>query len=619
MGVKKAFSRLSQTIKKLFKGGQFVQEQNGLELDRELVFKLKKSRRPSWKQFRHIFKVLSKSEKVIVFVAVGLIIAASLASGLKFYFDHRILVPKVGGEYIEGLVGAPQFLNPLYAPSNDVDMDLTSLIYSGLVKINPDGGVLPDLAESYEVSEDGKIYTFHIRGDARWHDGMEVTADDVIFTFESILNPQYSSPLLVSFRGIIVEKIDNLVVQFTLEEPFSPFLSTMTVGILPRHLWQDIPPSSFQLAELNRKPIGSGPYKFKSFIKDKKGAIHSYNLERNDRFYQNPPYIEKITFKMYPTFEEGIAALNNKNIQGLSYLPKDLENQIRGRSDLVYHNPPLTQYTALFFNQKKRTELKEVNYRKALALATNKDELVGEVLNGEAQIANGPITEGSIGWHPDIAKYEYNIEEANKLIDEEGAWKYISEGDTFRAKMVKKENEEGEEIEQREDFTLTLTTINTSESKAVAEKLREQWEKIGIKLEIKTYDRVELQKNIIKNYDYEIILYGEILGHDPDPFPFWHSSQIDQGLNLAQFANRDADKLLEDARTTIDREMRQKNYIEFQDILADKLPAIFLYSPTYTYPVTRKIKGVELNKMTLPSDRFAEISQWYIKTKRAWK
>ena len=616
LGLVKAPSRLYGKFNNSSKNGP---DQTGtLELDRKLVVKLKKSRFPKWKQFRHIFIVLSKKEKIVFYIALGLVAVALIASGTKYYLDHRILVPKSGGEYIEGLVGAPQFINPLYAPSNDVDMDLTRLIYSGLLKINAQGEIQPDLAESYEVSDDGKIYTFYLRTDARWHDGFDVTADDVMFTFEAIQMAEYSSPLIVSFRGVLVEKVDDKTIRFTLEEPFSPFLSTLTVGILPRHLWQDIPASSFQLAEYNRKPIGSGPYKFKSFIKDKKGSIHAYNLEANERHYSQVPYIEKLTFKFYPTFEEGIVALKNRNVQGLSYLPKELKNEIRGRSDLIFYNPALTQYTALFFNQKKRSELKEFEYRQALALATNKDELVGDVLNNEAKVIHGPIPDGLLGYHPDIKKYELNIEEANRLIDEEDDWNYISEGDTFRAKMVTKENEEGEDVEERQDFTFTITTIDTKENIAVAEKLAEQWERIGIKAEVLTYSRVELQ-TIIKNYNYEILLYGEIFGRDPDPYPFWHSAQIDLGLNLAQLANRDVDKLLEDARQLTDQEERAKKYVAFQDILAENLPAIFLYSPTYTYPVYKKVQGLDLIKITLPADRFADISNWYIKTKRAWK
>lgn len=588
------------------------------ELDRKLVLNLKKSRIPTWQQFKHVGKVLNKKEKIVIGVSGAVLCAALLTMASAFYFEHRIFVPKDGGEYIEGLIGSPQFINPLYSLSNDVDMDISRLVYSGLMRITPEGTVEPDLSESYEVSDDGKVYTFHLRGDARWHDGTQVTADDVLFTFDSVQNPNLASPWAMSFRGTTVRKIDDLTIEFALEEPFSPFLSTLSVGILPHHLWEDIPASGFQLAEFNRKPIGSGPFQFKSFTKDKKGLIHTYNLERNANYYGKIPYIEKITFKFYPTFEEGVNALNNKNVQGLSYLPSESRNKIRGRSDLAYHEPSMPQYTALFFNQKKREELKDIDYRQALAYATDKEKIVNEVLNNTASVIHAPILEGYIGYHAEIEKFEYNIDKANELLNE-GKWEYLSEGDTYRAIMVEKENEEGETYEERQDFTLSITTINTAENIAVAEALRDQWEKVGIKVEILAYGRSELQRTILKNQDYEILLFGEILGVDPDPFPFWHSSQVDTGLNLALFANRDADELLEDARTMTDSEVRQDKYIEFQNILAEKLPAIFLFSPTYTYPVSKKVQGIDIERMAVPADRLSGINHWYIKTKRAWK
>lgn len=588
------------------------------ELDQRLVLNLQKSKIPTWRQFHHIEKVLSKKEKIILSITSLVLLVSMITVGLTFYFEHRVFVPKIGGEYIEGLVGAPQFINPIYSPSNDVDMDITRLVYSGLMRITPEGSLEPDLAESYEISDDGITYTFYMRGDARWHDGSQVTADDVIFTFDSIVDPMLGSPLSVSFRSAVVEKVDDLTVQFTLDEAFSPFLSTLTVGILPQHLWQDVPTSGFQIAEFNKKPIGSGPYQFKSFTRDKKGMIHSYSLERNEKYYAKLPYINDITFKFYPTFEEGVNALNNKNVQGLSYLPRESIDKLRGRSDLTHHSPSMPQYTALFFNQKKRAELKDYDYRNALALATDKRSIIDNVLRGQAELIDAPIPNGYVGYYNEIKKYTLNLEEANTLLDET-KWKYLDENDTYRAVMVEKENDEGETYEERQDFTLTISTVDTRENIAVAEAIRDQWEQIGIKVEIATYSSAELQRNIIKNHDFEILLFGEILGVDPDPYPFWHSSQIDSGLNLAQFANRDADTLLEEARTTSEIETRQEKYEEFQDILAEKLPAIFLYSPTYTYPVTKKVMGVNIERITIPADRFSGITSWYIKTKRAWE
>lgn len=612
------FSFAGRLIQKLTPKKNASQGKRTSELDQKLILNLRRKKIPNWKQFKYLEKVLSKNEKIILGAATLVFLAAIITIGLAFYFEHRVFVPEQGGEYTEGLIGSPQFINPIYAPSNDVDTDIARLVYSGLMRVTPEGILEPDLAESYEIVDEGKKYVFHLRGDARWHDGSQVTADDVTFTFDSIQDPALGSPWAATFRSIIVEKVDDLTVQFTLEDPFSPFLSTLVVGILPQHLWQDVPTSGFQIAEFNKKPIGSGPYKFKSFIRDKKGMIHSFALERNDKYYGKPPYIDEITFKFYPTFEEGVNALNNKNIQGLSYLPRDQKEKIRGRGDMVYHTPAMPQYTSLFFNQKKRSELKEFDVRQALALATDKEAIAREALNGQAKVVHAPIPEGYIGYHPEIEKYELNIEQANELLNET-KWKFLDENDTYRAMMVEKEDEEGETYEERRDFTLSISTIDTRENIAVAEAIAEQWQRVGIKVEIRPYSSAELQREVIKNQNYEILLFGEVLGIDPDPYPFWHSSQIGVGLNLALLANRDVDKLLEDARTSTDEDVRQEKYQEFQDILAEKLPAIFLYSPTYTYPVTDKVKGIKIERMTMPADRFSGIVDWYIETKRAWE
>ena len=202
------------------------------ELDQKLVLNLQKSKIPTWRQFRHIEKVLSKKEKLVLGIISLILLASVLTVGLTFYFEHRVFVPKAGGEYIEGLVGAPQFINPIYSASNDVDMDITRLVYSGLMRITPEGSLEPDLAESYEISEDGTTYLFYLRGDARWHDGGQVTADDVIFTFDSILDPTLGSPLAVSFRSVVVEKVKGLPVGEGLDAFTGKYVNMIDSGII---------------------------------------------------------------------------------------------------------------------------------------------------------------------------------------------------------------------------------------------------------------------------------------------------------------------------------------------------------------------------------------------------
>ncbi len=232
----------------------------------------KQDKIPSGKQLKFISKYLSGGERLIIRLLIGVIIISLGALSLNFYWTHSTLTPAIGGTYTEGLVGSPHYVNPLFAQASDVDLDLSSLVFSGLLKFS-DTGITKDLAEDYQISADQKVYTFQLRKNVQWHDGEKFTADDVIFTFARINNPKTKSPLLFNFQGINIEKIDDYTVRFTLSEPFAPFLESLRVGILPTHIWNNIPPENMALAEYNLKPIGCGPYKFQSLTKNKNGTV----------------------------------------------------------------------------------------------------------------------------------------------------------------------------------------------------------------------------------------------------------------------------------------------------------------------------------------------------------
>ena len=182
---------------------------------------------PSRSQLRQLPRLLSSRERILAIIGVALVLSAVVLLVVDLVRTNRTVVPAVGGEYTEGLVGSPQLVNPLYAITSDVDMDLARLVYSGLMRYDSQDGLTQDLASWYEVSEDGLEYTFTLREDAMWHDGHPVLADDVIFTFSAIQNSEYRSPLLVSFSGVGLEQVDERTVRFVLNEPFGPFLSLL--------------------------------------------------------------------------------------------------------------------------------------------------------------------------------------------------------------------------------------------------------------------------------------------------------------------------------------------------------------------------------------------------------
>ncbi|MFA5187736.1 MAG: ABC transporter substrate-binding protein [Patescibacteria group bacterium] len=606
--IKSFFLNLSKNLKgfiflQLEKFSQHQKIAKQKNLDQKIIAKLSKQRLPSWRQFKRLPQTLSAQESLLIKILGGLVIICLI---VLFYFNFYTklkTVPKDGGEFTEGLIGSPLYLNPILAQSNtDADLDLTRLIFSGLLKYNENLELVPDLAEKYEISSDQKIYTFYLKKNVKWHDGENLTASDVVFTFNSILNPDFKSPLYRSFAGSNAEKIDDYTVKFTLQEPYAAFLNLLTVGIIPQHLWYDIPPINAKLAVLNQKPIGSGPYKFKSLVKEKTGMIKIYTLEKNKDYYGKVPYINKILLKFYPDYENAITALTNKEIDNLSYLPKEYYNKFSNKRDINLLDLKLSQYTAVFFNKKNNTLLEDKKIKEALSYAIDKNKIIDDVLQGQGQVLDGPILPGFLGYNADITKYGYNPQKAIELL--------VSDGWTLAGEIFKKKDQE---------LKITLTTIEQTDNIKIANLLKEFWTSIGVNVEIQTIPRDKIEDDIIKPRNYQALLYGEIVGSDPDLFPFWHSSQKDTaGVNLANYANRQADVLLEEARLNSDPKVRAQKYQEFQNILIGDLPAVFLFQPTYIYPLTKKIKGVGAQNISVPADRFINIENWYLKTKKTF-
>ncbi|EKD33480.1 MAG: hypothetical protein ACD_76C00020G0004 [uncultured bacterium] len=581
------------------------------DLAQRLVFNVKKNRAfPTAAQWKFMPRVLSKSEKTALIASLVLLVASVCTAGIQYYITHRIDVPAVGGEYVEGTVGSPQLINPLYANVNDVDNDISRLVYSGLMKYNPKEGLLTDLAEKYEVSEDGKKYTFKLREDATWHDGERFGVRDVIFTFKSIQNSDYKSPMAVSFFGVEVEQVDDWTVSFTLEEPFAPFLSTMTLGILPSHIWGNIPPKNAQLTEQNLKPIGTGPYKFEKFIKEKDtGEIKSYTLVRNKNYYTQAPYIERVMFKFYANASDLAAALKNKNIEGAGYMPQEMVKEFEDSQTYNILRPSLPQYVGVFFNEEKQILLSNPKLREAMSRAVDRDQIVREALESHASPMYTPVFQSTVGENPDLELPTFDFEKAKALMDEAG-WK-LGEGAQVREKKIENETRQ---------LKITLSVVDVPELMRTAELLKEQWADVGAQVDIAPIDPTLFYSNTVSPRNYEMLLTGELLGIDPDLYPFWHSSQIaDPGLNLALYGNRKADKLLEDARTTTNNDTRIENYKAFQKIFLSDMPAIILYQPTYSYIVPQKIQNIEMQSIVFPDDRFASINSWYIKTKKKFR
>ncbi len=564
--------------------------------ERQMVYTLAKSRLPSFKQLRYLPRVISKNERLTLLALTGLFLVSVLFLGARVYARNVELLPRSGGGVVEGLIGTPQYVNPILVGTNDVDRDLVRLMYSGLFARDSRQQIVPDLASGYEVSEDKKTYTVHLRDGLKWSDGEPITADDVLLTFDLIQDPLYKSPVRSQFKNFKVERVDEVTVKFTLSQASASFLPGLTIGILPAHIWGDVPPPNFALVEYNLKPIGSGPFMFDSLKRDgASGAIKEYHLVHNAYHASRRPYLDELTLKIFPDVESAVEALKSKRIDSISTVPPDTRTSIK-QTRLVDLQIP--HYTAVFLNS-KRPALKDVAVRKALAQAIDRATIVSTVLTNAAVVVDGPIPPNMAGYAGSIAP-SFDTAAANKALDDAG-WKKEADG------IRKKGNDQ---------LAVTITIADIPEDTAVAQAIKGAWEALGVKVTVQSYDSTRIAKEVIKPRAFDAFLYGEILSADGDLYPFWHSSQErDPGLNLTNFYNKDADKLLDELQKTNDPAVIAEKRIAFQKLLANDQHAIFLYSPFYTYGLSKRVHGFDVTFVTNPSDRFAGIADWYVKTR----
>jgi len=583
--------------------------------------KKKKWQLPSWEQWKYLFKTLSQKEKLILTGALLLCWVIAAGWGMSMYLRGTTSAPAKGGVYIEGLQGQPQYINPVISQKNPLDNDISRLIFSSLFKYDKEGKLEQDLAESWERSKDGLKYTVEVRDDAKWHDGKPLTAGDVLFTLNLIKNPQYGSSLRGNWEGITVEQTDENTLEFTIKKPYVPFLHNLTFGILPKHLWENISSDQFALTELNRKPVGSGPFAFTKLEKDKNGKVLSVSLERNINYYNTPPNYKEVSFKFYPSFEEIKEAYSSGEIEGVAYLEPGQAKEIQMEEGIEINALPTTRIFAIFFNQTKSILAAEKKMRKALNYATNKQALVDEALNGYGRVVNTPLLPNMLGFDPEAGLKEYDKEKAIEMFKEE-KWKMLDEEQRKDLKDEEKEKALKYRYNKKQGkfLSLTLTLPNYPELLEVSDILKKQWEEVGVEVKIETLDTSETIQTRIQDRNYEVLLFGEILQADPDPTPFWHSSSKKApGLNLALFSNTQVDEILDSARQKENEEERAELYKNFQKVIDEEFPVIFLFSPHYLYGVSNKYQGEEISIVFNPSDRFNDITERHLRSTRIRK
>ena len=514
--------------------------------------------------------------------------------------------PLAGGDYIEGVVGAPVHLNPLVAdPASDpVAADIQRLVFEGLTRPGPDGLPMPALAESWAVDESGTVYTFTLRSGASWHDGAPVTVDDVLFTLRAVQGPAFAGDQNIAtfWRTVLVDRVGERSVSFRLEAPFAPFLRLTGFPILPAHLLRNVPPEQWEVHPFNRLPVGAGPYRLVEL--DEQRAL----LRANPRYFGATPFIETIELRFFRTEQEAFAALTRSEIQGLAFTGASALADVNLPRGIVRRQALLDGYTALSFNLRDGL-LTDLGVRRALATALDKDALIASALAGKVMRLDTPILHGWWAETSDVSWYEPDVARAMAQLDALG---YVPGADGVR-------------VRDGQPLVFPLLTDNSPVRRAVAEEIARQWSAIGVRIVIEPVEPPEMQRRL-EAREFTIALHGwQRLGSDPDVFELWHSSQADRGRNYAGLADATIDELLASARKIYDIVDRAELYREFQERWVELAPGIILYQPILFHATVADLGDT----IAVPPDaaasphlligregRFVNVNRWYLRSAR---
>ena len=544
---------------------------------------------------KKIFFAFSRGERPVFWTALFLVAGSSLGLVLIFITQKTVVVPTSGGDYTEGIAGQPAYINPILA-STEADKTLVRLLFANL----------NELADNVTPSQDAKTWDVRLKENIFWSDGEKLTSDDVIFTIQKIRDPETKSPLFSSWQGITPQRMSELEIQLKMTNPYAFFSENLeNLHILPKHLFVETPAANWNLSRYNLQPVGSGPYAFASYENRPDGFITRYRLKANERYFKAKPMITNFNLEFFPNAGELIQSFNTGQIDGFAGIgPNDISNIKRSYEEYAFTLP---SYYAVFFNQNQNLALQDGKVREALDAAVDRNAILAVALDGKGNVSQGPVSFLSSDIQP--ASSTASLELANRILDNNG-WR-INSSSSIRQKKIKN---------TPVDLEFTLTVPQVSFLVDTAKELQAEWLKAGIKVDINLIPLEQTANDIIKNRNYQAILFGNVLNPDSDLFAFWHSSQrFYPGLNLSLYNNAKADRLMTDIRQNPDASLREKELSELQALIPNDHPVIFLYSPYYLYFTRKDIYGVSSGLIDEPADRFQNVSEWYLKTARVLK
>lgn len=545
---------------------------------------------------------------------------------------------------VEALIGRIYKLNPLLDTYNSVDRDIVSLVFEGLTTTNDYGEIIPLLAESWTVSKDGLEYIVALRSDVLWQDGVPFTGEDVVFTFGLLADPQFpgAASLHEFWRTVEVDALSDQIVRFRLTQPLASFADYLRIGIVPAHVLRGMNVAELGTHPFNLAPIGTGPYQVEALTASN-GEIDGVQLRIAPVYRQRPEgaegyRLDRIVFRTYPTVEAALDAYRQGEVNSISTISYQQQTAAGQIPSLSLYTAVAPQVGVVIYNWERDPIrfVRNPRVRLALAQAVNRSQLVAQHLAGRAIVADSPLLPGSWAYEPGDAWPEYDLTQAQTLFDAASpSFETVSapaEGETMPAteetvpvapteEAAAPEGEENppppESTEEAASVApivmrLNILTLDDPALVALATDIAAGWQQLGLSSSVEAVDTATLQARLEQgDFDAALIELSFESSADPDPFVFWHQGQYGSGQNYGGMDDRRISEALEMARRDAFGLHRIEYYHRFQQLFAERVPALVLYYPLYTYAADTRLAGVQLGFLSSPSDRFRHIRDWY--------
>lgn len=493
---------------------------------------------------------------------------------------------------MEASIGDASYLNPVLS-SDSASNDINGQVFNGLVKYDKDIQLVGELAESWEVRDGGKHIIFHLHKNVRWHDGAPFTAEDVKFTYEKLIDPAVKTPFGSDYKDSVerVAAPDPYTFEVFYKKPYVPALESWGIGVIPKHIFEK---GDFNTHPANRRPIGTGPFKFQDWQTDQKIV-----LTANQDYFEGRPFFDRYVYRIIPDQSVQFLELRQESIDTMGLTPDQYKAYAGFFKHFNKYRYPSFSYTYLAFNL-RRPEFKDKRVRKAFAHAINKSEIIDGVLLGFGRPATGPFPPATWAYDPAVPDYAYDQSKAKALLAEAG-WK-DSDGDGWLDK-------EGKKFE----FTL-LTNQGNKNRELSATIIQNHLARVGVKVNLRVLEWASFIHNYVDNRQFDAMIMGWNLSRDPDQYVIWHSSQRgEKQYNFVDYVNPEVDAVLEAGRREFNQDKRRALYHKMHALLQDDLPYIFLYYPEALPVVHKRIQG----PLVAPAGMGWNFREWFVP--KAWQ